>query len=401
MNDIFKIRGNVRSYNWGGYNFLADLLGADNTEAQPQAEYWLGAHPSCPSTICDESSQEADLFALVSSNPSEMLSERIFKRFEALPFLFKVLDVRDMLSIQVHPSKASAEEGFADENKRGIPIDAPNRNYRDQNHKPELMVALGEFWLLHGFQSQEDVMTRLQTRDYYAPMRNTLAESGVQGLFEWTITAPSEETDIIIDALLASLESEPCTDKADPEYWIHKWVQTPGATRTGLLVILLMNVLKANEGEAVFQGAGIIHAYLEGQNIEIMANSDNVLRGGLTEKHMDAPELIKHTTFEAINPQNSLVPPTAVSDFEHSFNAPIEDFILSEIKIPNGQSAPIKSDGLEVFFCLAGQAQATSKTTSSTLDIGQGASFAALPGSSFEISSKDNSLRIFRAKTNF
>lgn len=305
-----------------------------------------------------------------------------------------------MLSIQVHPSKAAAEKGYADEDAAGIPVDSPSRNYRDRNHKPELMLALSEFWLLHGFKSPEAIADFLATRPCYAPMLEILKSSDIQGLFAWTITAPLEETNVIIDTLLAGIKTEGLPEKTSPEYWIHKWTENPEATRIGLLVILLMNVVKVNEGDAVFQGAGIIHAYLEGQNIEIMANSDNVLRGGLTAKHMDAEELIKHTHFETIDPQNSYIAPTPLSEFENEYNAPIEDFLLTEIKIPAGSSTTITPDGLEIFLTFNGTARIHSPISSEDFEVSKGDTFAALPGSSVEISSTSSDLRIFRAKTN-
>lgn len=142
---IYPLRGVIQHYSWGGKTFLPLLLGTANAEQKPFAEYWLGAHPKAPSMVNDGS-----LPQLLRQQP-ELLGADVEQRFKGLPFLFKVLDVAQMLSIQVHPSKTSAEEGFQEEEARGIPIDAPHRNYKDANHKPELMAALGDFWLLHGF----------------------------------------------------------------------------------------------------------------------------------------------------------------------------------------------------------------------------------------------------------
>ncbi len=146
--DIFKIKGRVQNYAWGGKNFIADLLDIHHRD-QPIAEYWMGAHTKAPA-IVESTSQALD--ELIASSPQEMLGKAVANKFGELPYLFKVLDVEDVLSIQVHPTKSEAETGFEKENKLGIPLSAANRNYKDKNHKPEVMVALSEFWLLHGFE---------------------------------------------------------------------------------------------------------------------------------------------------------------------------------------------------------------------------------------------------------
>jgi mannose-6-phosphate isomerase len=152
---LYPLKGIVQHYAWGGYDFLPQLLLEENKEQKPYAEYWLGAHPNHPSTIMN--GEPVFLSDFINHHADETLGREVNAKFSSLPYLLKVLDVRQMLSIQVHPSKESAVEGYEEENKKGIPVNAPNRNYKDKNHKPELMVALGDFWLLHGFKREEEL----------------------------------------------------------------------------------------------------------------------------------------------------------------------------------------------------------------------------------------------------
>src|SRR5678816_3460573 len=147
---VYPLRGVVQHYPWGGNSFIPSLLNIENNEEKPFAEYWLGAHDNAPAEVVLDT--PVGLNSMISADPSIMGSEAA-EAFGRLPYLLKVLDVKDMLSIQVHPSKKNAEEGFALEESMGLARNASNRNYKDTNHKPELMLALGEFYLLHGFRS--------------------------------------------------------------------------------------------------------------------------------------------------------------------------------------------------------------------------------------------------------
>src|SRR5690606_7232556 len=146
---LFRLTGKVQHYAWGGYSYIPQLLDMPAGK-EPAAEYWMGAHPSAPSVI-QLNGDNTTLDQLISRQPAAIIGQQVWDRFGELPYLFKVLDVKDMLSIQVHPTEAEAEKGFARANEAGIPLSAAHRNYKDANHKPEIMVALSEFWLLHGF----------------------------------------------------------------------------------------------------------------------------------------------------------------------------------------------------------------------------------------------------------
>src|SRR5579863_3112175 len=160
---VFKLLGKVQHYAWGGNSFIPQLLHIENHENKPFAEYWLGAHDQASSELVMDNEEGIMLNEYIQSDAAATLGEYVNNRFGRLPYLLKILDVKDMLSIQVHPSKENAENEFSQENKKSIPLHAPYRNYKDDNHKPELMLALGEFWLLHGFKSPEN-LKRLLTR---------------------------------------------------------------------------------------------------------------------------------------------------------------------------------------------------------------------------------------------
>src|SRR5690349_9462649 len=147
---IFRLHGKVQHYAWGGTSFIPDLLDHTNKEGKPYAEYWMGAHDNVPSEIELENGRTA-LNEFITGNAAEVLGTGVEKKFGRLPYLLKVQDVKDMLSIQVHPNKKAAEAAFAEESKKGTALNAPDRNYKDDNHKPELFLALSDFWLLHGF----------------------------------------------------------------------------------------------------------------------------------------------------------------------------------------------------------------------------------------------------------
>ncbi|MDE3143983.1 MAG: mannose-6-phosphate isomerase, class I [Bacteroidota bacterium] len=304
---IYKLKGKVQNYAWGGYDFIPSLIGFTNTEHKPCAEYWMGAHPSASSDLMIDN-RPVSLNRLILRNHAETITDKVFQQFGELPYLLKILDVKDMLSIQVHPSKAEAIKGFDAEEAAGIPINAPHRNYKDKNHKPEVMVALSEFWLLHGFKQEaalERVLEDVQEFNILLPLYK---REGLKALYQFVMEMKQED----IDALLFNLvkrelrrkENNELT-KDQPGWWVAKLFEGKDEIKNidrGIFSIYFFNIVKAEKGEAVFQGAGIPHAYLEGQNVELMANSDNVLRGGLTPKHIDVPELMKHTSFVGITP---------------------------------------------------------------------------------------------------
>ena len=359
-NKVVKLRGKVQHYAWGGASFLPRLLSIPNTDNRPFAEYWMGAHDNAPSELVFEGSAAGvALNDYIGQSPQERLGSYTAGRFGRLPYLLKILDVKDMLSIQVHPSKKNAELEFAAENKKGIATDAPNRNYKDDNHKPELMLALSEFWLLHGFKPEEELSATLLATPELGFLSPVFAQKSYQGLYKTVMEMPqaavNEALQPLLDRILP-LYKEERLSKNEAHFWAARAALTynsPGRVDRGIFSIYFFNLLNLHPGEAVFQDAGLPHAYLEGQNVEIMANSDNVLRGGLTPKHVDVPALLKHIKFEATYPhiiteENG---PGRISVYHTT--AP--DFELSKIQLLQGETITIRAHSVDIFIVLEGK----------------------------------------------
>ena len=300
----------VRCYAWGSTHALADLLGEAPT-GEPQAELWMGAHPGAPSLV-DRGTGARPLDRVVAEDPEHELGKAVLDRFgPQLPFLFKVLAVGKALSVQVHPTLEQARAGFADEEARGIPQDAPERTYRDSNHKPEMVCALGDFDALCGFRPG-------------AEAADLLDALGLPVLDRWARTlrtAPEPEA-------LRTVLAEALTDEHRHDTARAIAAALPGAVAAasaaggpyaaalgayaavvrdypgdpGIIAALLLNHVRLRPGQALHLGAGVPHAYLGGLAVEVMANSDNVLRCGLTPKHIDVPELLRVVDFRATVP---------------------------------------------------------------------------------------------------
>ncbi|GEO07685.1 mannose-6-phosphate isomerase, class I [Segetibacter aerophilus] len=375
---IFKLQGKVQHYAWGGYDFIPDLLGFENSANQPCAEYWMGAHPSASGKLETEDGLQP-WYQLIQQEPVDHLGEKVYEKFGELPYLLKVLDVREMLSIQVHPTKEEARKGFEREEAEGVPVNAAHRNYKDKNHKPEVMVALGEFWLLHGFKKEEALQQVLDTVPEFNFLSKVFADTGYYGLYKMVMEMPQEESDNLLMSLVEREITTPHT-KDQPGYWVSKLyngVLPSGNVDKGLFSIYFFNIVRVEEGGAVFQGAGVPHAYLEGQNVELMANSDNVLRGGLTPKHVDVPELLKHIVFEGIEPNILKGEVSTTGDIAYSL--PVEDFGISAIKLENGREYVSKSRSAEIFLVMKGEARCDN------ISCKRGESFVVLPGEEYTI----------------
>lgn len=359
MSKLFALKGSIQNYAWGGTQFIPDLLGIKNN-TEKCAEYWLGAHAKAPSTIFT-SEGELKLNAYLDANPNSRLGADITNKFGRLPFLFKVLDVYDMLSIQVHPTKIEAEKGFKFENEQGIPLTAAHRNYKDDNHKPEIMVALSEFWLLHGFLPKAKLSERLKTIPEFMDLISVFNDEGYYGLYKQVMEQSEVECNQMLRPLIdriMPLYLSGKLDKSNPDYWAAKAVDTAldkNVLDRGIYSIYFFNIVRASKGEAIFQDAGIPHAYLEGQNMELMANSDNVLRGGLTPKHIDVPELLKHVIFEETIP-NVMSGELQEDNIERIYKTPAPDFELSKIDVSKSDTYQSISKTAQVLIVIEGEA---------------------------------------------
>ena len=353
MPTLYPFDGVIQHYAWGGTSFLPELLGKANADQQPWAELWMGAHAKGPGQL---RGSEHTLDEVIARSPEELLGRQVADRFDGkLPFLFKILDVREMLSIQVHPTKEAAERGFAREEREGPARDAPNRNYRDDNHKPELGVAVTDFYLLHGFRAQEAIAESLRSIPGWQPLVAILSSEGVRGLYAHVMHADQATVDGYLQPLVDRLAGGSYT-RDQPDFWAQRAVEQytrDGHHDRGMFSIYWFNLVQLRPGEGIFQDAGIPHAYLEGVCIELMANSDNVLRGGLTPKHIDVPELLDKTRFEAVTPD--ILQATVGARGWRTYPTPAPDFRLQQAVVPAGETLTVDtSSGAAIALLLAG-----------------------------------------------
>ena len=335
---ILPLRGKVQHYDWGGQQFIPCLIGQPNDDQKPFAELWMGTHNRGQATL-DYQGKTLLLSELIKEYPEVILGRKVIEQFgNQLPFLFKILDVDKMLSIQAHPNKAQAEKGFERENQMGIPRTSSQRNFKDDNHKPEVMFALTEFWLLHGFRPQAAILQSLESVPEFNVLADPLKEKGLQELYKMIMEWPQDRVNTILqplkDRLLTSLEQNQLhPDQAD--YWAALGFRdmTPSAKLLdrGIFSIYLLNLVKLQPGQAIFQDAGIPHAYLRGVNVELMANSDNVFRGGLTRKHIDVTTLLDHLIFDPVIPK--VISGEKISATETAYPTSAPDFELRRIHI--------------------------------------------------------------------
>ena len=399
---LYKLKGKVQHYAWGGFNFIPELLHYPNPDNKPCAEYWMGAHPSASSVLLTENG-EVNLNQLIKESPAETITTAVNDKFGELPYLFKLLDVHEMLSIQVHPTKAEAVKGFEAEEAAGVPINAPNRNYKDKNHKPEVMVALSEeFWLLHGFKPEQELADTLSLLHEFNVLLPLFKRDGYKGLYQYVMEMPQEDADSILASLVKKevrrkLNNELSKDM--PGWWVAKlYEHTDNYTNLdrGIFSIYFFNIVRIGKGEAIFQGAGIPHAYLEGQNAELMANSDNVLRGGLTPKHVDVPELMKHTLFQGIHPNVMKGKHLGAFDsMERNYPCPVPDFGINKIELNADNKYSEISTSFEIIIATEGGV-VVNGSNNQNIVIKAGEVFAVLPGESYSITSSGHSV-LFKA----
>ena len=390
---IYPLKGKVQHYAWGGYEFIPQLLSLNNPEKKPFAEYWLGAHPNHPSTISiDNNEIPLDVFI-----EKHHQTSRAGKSFKTLPFLLKILDVRQMLSIQVHPNKSSAELGFQKENESGIPANAADRNYKDDNHKPEMMVALSDFWLLHGFKPADKLIETLSAIPGFEFLIEEFTTKGYRGLYEKAMLMQQGEVNKILEPIaekILPLYRNGELLKSQESFWAARAVESfckDGNYDRGIFSIYFFNLIHLKKGEGIYQGAQLPHAYLEGQNVELMANSDNVLRAGLTEKHIDVDELLKHVSFAETFP--NILGSSADVQEELVFETPAEEFELYQYHL-KGSNVRLHATNAEIILVLEGNTSITSGSKSVPLKKGE--AVFILADTDYIITS---SSEIFRATT--
>ncbi|MFS0700150.1 mannose-6-phosphate isomerase, class I [Cellulomonas sp. 179-A 4D5 NHS] len=360
---MLPITGSERHYAWGSPDLIPRLLGAV-PGSEPVAELWFGAHPSSPSGVVGAGAP--DLAALVAQDPEHVLGAGVRARFgDGLPYLLKVIAAQSPLSLQVHPAVDRARAGFAEEDARGIPRDAAVRNYKDQNHKPELVYALGRFEALCGFRAPRRAAELLEGLD--APLAKDLhgvltaqpSYEGIRAAFTQLLEPASrpapEEVEDLARACAARLSAGSPSPRADRTVVLLAR-HHPGDP--GVATSLLLNPVTLHAGESMFVPAGGVHAYLSGLAVEVMASSDNVLRAGLTPKHVDVDELLRNVDYVAAPPIR--IAPETFYGATKVFYAPVDDFELSVTTVSDSSRHPLPGRGPRILLCLEGEVTVSS-----------------------------------------
>jgi len=347
-----KLNNSLQNYAWGSKTALTELYGIENPQGLPMAELWMGAHPKSPSTV-EVNGEARSLREVIDADKIATLGKAVAERFGELPFLFKVLCADQPLSIQVHPSKAAAEEGFARENAAGIPLSAAERNYKDANHKPELVYALTPFQAMNGFRELHEIVSLLEpvagAHPQIAHFLENANEANLAKLFATLLSLQDEAKSRAIGVLKSALNAR----EGEPWQTI-KSIASDYPDDSGLFSPLLLNVITLQPGEAMFLFAETPHAYLKGVALEVMANSDNVLRAGLTPKFIDIPELLANLKFQA-KPAATLLTQPQRDGETLNFPIPVEDFAFA---IHGLSAAPqaLAQNSAALLFCIEGQA---------------------------------------------
>jgi mannose-6-phosphate isomerase len=356
---VDELLGAVRSYAWGSRHAIAELQGRPAPSRWPEAELWLGAHPADPAHLATGGTSLLDA---VTADPGHHLGAVVRADFgDRLPFLAKVLAADEPLSLQAHPSAAQAREGWEREEARGVPLGAPERNYKDPSHKPELVCALTPFHALAGFRAVPRTLELLDALACapLAPHRDLLAgqpdASGLRALFTTWITLPQNRLDELVPALLDACVAHLRGHggfSAEARTALELGEAYPGDA--GVLASLLLNRVTLEPGQALYLPAGNLHAYLAGVGVEVMANSDNVLRGGLTPKHVDVPELLRVLDFHATDVPLVVPEPDGPGEV---YRTPATEFELSRLDLAAGAVAGVDHLGPQVLLVTAGEAE--------------------------------------------
>jgi len=369
---MFVAIGNTpRDYAWGSIGAIAEFRGVAASGA-PEAELWLGAHAGSPAKVADAASVgHADLAEWIAAEPERALGPALAAHGARLPFLLKLLAAAEPLSLQAHPTPEQARAGFAREEAEGIPVTAYDRNYRDAFHKPELIVAVSEtFDALSGFRPLDEVTGVLETLRA-ADAADAAPEPGALDLLAGHLGTADPLRDTV-EWLLRDGRGGDTGEAA----WVTERVTTLAASEVarrspyalsfetvgaladvypgdpGIVISLLLNRVRLRRGEALYLAAGNIHAYLAGLGIELMAASDNVLRGGLTPKHIDVTELLDVLDFTPIAPPR--LEPEEVGRGVVAFRPDVPDFVLYRAEPGAADAARVALDGPAIVLAEGG-----------------------------------------------
>lgn len=345
---FFPMTNPIQNYAWGSKTSMQKLFAIENLTQEPQAELWMGAHPNGCSYLTVHG-QNVKLSDFIAQNPTLILGEKTALQFGELPYLFKILAAEKALSIQVHPNKKQAEQGFAKEEQQGIALTAAHRNYKDPNHKPELVYALTEYQAMNGFRAMSEILNLFselaieELKTLVDTFNTNQSEQGLSDFFSGLLSLQGETKARAVQALITQAKQIDL-----PLFNLIAELEQQYPNDIGLFAPLLLNVITLQPGEAMFLDAQTPHAYLHGTGLEIMANSDNVLRAGLTPKHIDIEELVactlfKHKPFEQLRLKPDVIEgneqyPIPVADFKFAIIPPTEQQTLTvtsaEILLP-------------------------------------------------------------------
>ncbi|HEX6076310.1 MAG TPA: mannose-6-phosphate isomerase, class I [Micromonosporaceae bacterium] len=370
---MHRLVGRIRPYSWGSRTEIARIQGRPVPSPTPEAEVWYGAHPRDPSFLLNDDGARRSLTAVIEADPATTLGRDVSGGYgPRLPFLLKLLAADRPLSLQVHPGPVHAREGFAAEEAAGVPPDAPHRNYVDPHHKPELLVAVTEFHALCGFRPLPDavrLLRRLELPELKATLECLTLFQPDQALREAMASlfaVPARQR----SALVARVREASLALIPEPEYRLAVELADRYPADIGVVVSFLLNRVTLLPGEAIYMPAGNLHAYLAGVGLEVMASSDNVLRGGLTGKHVDVPELLRVLRYEEL-PEPRLAPVPA-ADRVIWWPAPVTDFRLARATVA-GRAVRLPLPGgpsPRIVLCLAGSVRVA--TAGDGLDLARG-----------------------------
>jgi mannose-6-phosphate isomerase len=367
---MWHLTNAVRHYPWGSHTVIPELLGEPSPADQPHAELWIGAHPDQPSVLSDGTA----LDKAIDDDPEGLLGAAVAQRYGGrLPFLMKILAADAPLSLQAHPTMRQAQDGFAAEEAAGIPRTDPARTFKDPYHKPEILCALTPVEALCGFRPVEEslhCLAKLQLPDL-KPTIAALARGGLQAAIPQLLALSVRRRKSLVAAVAKAAAD--FVAAADPEFintyrWAARLAEIyPGDP--GVVISLLCNHLKLAPGEAVFLPAGNLHAYLSGAGVEVMASSDNVLRGGLTSKHVDLAALIEVLDFTdgRVPVMHPVLGPGGLR-----YPVPVDDFDLTRCQLGT-DAGSLTTSGPQLLICTEGRAVLQSEQTTLTLAKGESA----------------------------
>ncbi len=352
---IEKLSNPVQHYSWGTTDFIPGFLGLENKDKKPFAELWMGDHIRGTSSVIIEN-EKIPVTDFIKTDPENILGRDTVLSFgKSLPFLFKILSAGSPLSIQAHPNKKQAEEGFKRENERGIPLDAFNRNYRDSNHKPEILCALTPFTAMCGFRESGEIdnLFSITGSDLYKEYLKNSLVSHKDNALRVFFTKYMNLDKVSISRLIKEIIRWARNDNSSEAGLISEFYEIYGDD-PGVLAPLFLNVFELQPGEALYQGPGELHAYVRGTGIELMANSDNVLRGGMTSKNVDTGELLNILSFNGGKPK--ILNAIQESPCIYKYTTEVNEFILKKIIPVNGCPAHVQNRvSVEIFLCTKGK----------------------------------------------